>query len=65
MKQELIKKLNESREHVKLLLNMLKRDKSYLEHEIGLAEETMYNLNEMLFKLTGDVFYQNKEKKDE
>ena len=58
-KKELIKKLKESRESVNLLLNMLKREKSNLEHEIRLAGETKWNLNEVLFGLTGDVFYKN------
>ena len=58
-KQKLIKKLKESRENVNVLLNMLKREKSDLEHEIRLAGETKWNLNEVLFGLTGDVFYKN------
>ena len=58
-KQELIKKLSESRENIKLLLNMLKREKIDLDHKIQLAGETMFNLNEALFKLTGDEFYKN------
>jgi hypothetical protein len=59
-KQELIKKLAAGRENIKLLQNMLKREQTNLEYELKLVSDTKQCLDETLFELTGDVFYQNK-----
>jgi len=59
-KQELIKKLAESRENINLLFNMLKREQRHLEHELGLADGAKRNLNDALYGLTGNEFYRNK-----
>jgi hypothetical protein len=59
-KQELIKKLSAGRESISILKNMLKREQWNVEQELKLASEAKQCLDETLFELTGDVFYQNK-----
>jgi len=59
-KQELIKKLTESRENINLLFNMLKREQKNLEHELRLADDAKRGLNDALYGLTGNEFYRNK-----
>jgi len=58
-KSEMISKLSESRESIKLLQNMLKKELSNVEYEIKLVDDAKRNLDEVLFGLTGDKFYQN------
>jgi len=57
--EELVKKLSESRENINLLFNMLKKEQCDVEHKLWLAGEAKKYLNEVLFDLTGDKFYQN------
>jgi hypothetical protein len=56
-KQELISKLADSRENIKLLQNMLKKEQWNVEQELRLVAEAMQYLNDVLFDLTGDEFY--------
>jgi hypothetical protein len=58
-KQELIRKLADSRESINLLQNMLKKEQSNVEHELRLATEAKHGLNDVLFGLTGNSFYKN------
>jgi len=58
-KDEMISKLSESRESIKLLQNMLKKELSNVEYEIKLVDDAKRNLDEVLFDLTGNKFYQN------
>jgi len=58
-KQELIKKLAESRENICLLQNMLKREQSNIENELILIDGAKRNLNDALLGLTGNEFYRN------
>ena len=60
-RNEMISKLSESRESIKLLQNMLKKELSNVEYEIKLVDDAKRNLDEVLFGLTGDKFYQNTE----
>jgi flagellar basal body-associated protein FliL len=59
-KQELVKKLSESRENIVILQNMLNRELSNLEHELRLVDDAKRNLNDVLYELTGSDFYRNK-----
>jgi len=58
-RNEMISKLSESRESIKLLQNMLKKELSNVEYQIKLVDDAKRNLDEVLFGLTGDKFYQN------
>jgi len=55
----MISKLSESRESIKLLQNMLKKELSNVEYEIKLVDDAKRNLDDVLFGLTGDKLYQN------
>jgi len=60
-KEEMICKLAESRENIKLLQNMLEKMQSNVEHELKLADDTKQYLDEVLFELTGSDFYKKTE----
>jgi len=57
--EEMIYKLSESRENINLLQNMLKKEQSNVEHELRIVGEAKRNIDEVLFELTGNKFYQN------
>jgi DNA replication initiation complex subunit (GINS family) len=52
-----IRRLDEARESINLLHNMLKAEKAKVEKEIELAAEAKQNIVGVLFDLTGDDFY--------
>jgi len=57
--EELIKKLSESRENINQLFNLLKREQRDMEYQLRLAGEAKRTLNDVLFGLTGNEFYNN------
>jgi len=60
-KDELIKKLAESRENINLLYNMLKKDQWNIEQKLKLVSNTKKSISDILYDLTGDKFYLNTE----
>jgi hypothetical protein len=52
-----IRRLDDARESIYLLYNMLKAEKAKVEKEIELAAWATQNINDVLFELTGDDFY--------
>jgi len=60
-KKELIKKLTHIRETINIIQNMLKRDKRNFDQEISQALDAKQGISEVLFELTGDDFYKNKQ----
>jgi hypothetical protein len=60
-KEELIKKLSESRESISLLRNMLKRDQWNVEQKLKLVNEAKRTIDGVLYELTGNEFYRNNE----
>jgi len=63
VKEELIRKLKDNREYINQLFGMLKRDQRNHDQEIELADKAKQGANEVLFDLTGDEFYLEKEVK--
>jgi len=61
-KEELIRKLSDSREFANQLLNMEKKELRDVEQKIRLATEIKESINDALFKLTGNEFYRNPKK---
>jgi hypothetical protein len=56
-KQELIRKLSDSREFANQLLNMEKSELRKIEQKVTLATGILDGVNDALFSLTGDEFY--------
>jgi hypothetical protein len=57
-KQELIRKLSDSREYANQLLNMEKNELRKIEQKVTLATGILDGVDDALFSLTGDTFYQ-------
>jgi len=62
-KEELIRKLQDSREFTNQLLNMEKKEQSIIEQKVELATEIKDGLDDALYKLTCDIFYKKKGEK--
>jgi len=60
-KQELISKLAESWDNLNLLQHMQEKEQSNLEHKLRITNETRSNIGNILYKLTGNIFYKPKE----
>ena len=60
-KQELISKLAESWDGLNLLQHMLEKEQTSIQHELRITSEAKNNIGDILYKLTGDVFYKRKE----
>ena len=60
-KQELIRKLSDSREFANQLLNMEKSELRKIEQKVTLATGILDGVNDALFSLTGDEFYNKKQ----
>jgi hypothetical protein len=57
-KQELIRKLSDSREYANQLLNMEKSELRKIEQKVVLATGILDGVDDALYSLTGDEFYQ-------
>ena len=57
--EEMINKLAESRDNINLLQNMLKKELHDVEQKLQLVGEAKRNINDVLYGLTGNKFYQN------
>ena len=64
-KEELIRNLSDSRENISQLLNMEKKEQWNLEQKVRLATEAKESINDALYKLTGNEFYNNNKEKKE
>jgi len=64
-KNEVIKKLIESRENINLLFNMLKSDQWKIEQKLKLAKEAKRIVDSILYDLTSNEFYRNEEDNNE
>jgi len=60
-RQELIKKLAESRDSIVILENMFKKEQWNVGQKLEIIGDTKRNLNDVLYELTGNKFYLNKE----
>jgi hypothetical protein len=60
-KEELIKKLKDSRENISLLRNMLKKDQWNIEQKLKLVSDAEKGLSDVLYDLTGDEFYRKED----
>ena len=60
-KQELIRKLSDSREFANQLLNMEKSELRKIEQKVTLATGILDGVDDALFSLTGDEFYNKKQ----
>jgi len=56
-KNALIEKLAEAGEYINILQKMLIAKQRNVQEEIKLATDAKRNVNEVLFEMTGDVFY--------
>jgi len=60
-KQELIRNLSDSREFANQLLNMEKSELRKVEQKVTLASGILDGVDDALFKLTGNAFYNKKQ----
>jgi len=63
-RQELIRNLSDSREYANQLLNMEKSELRKIEQKVVLATGVLDGVDEALYKLTGNEFYNKKGEKD-
>ena len=63
--KKFISKLKSTKENLYVLEGMLQREEKKLRKEIELVEKSNANISDLLYELTGDEFYRNKDTKRE
>jgi len=60
-REELIRKLSDSREYISQLLGMEKKEQQQIEQKVQLATEAKQSIDDALYRLTGNEFYNKKQ----